>query len=206
MAESPSGYFPDYLLAWSPPKYRRGYRTEIKRARTGRQVRREVGLPQRYWSADIFPLPEDDRYVVENFLHTKKGTYGAFYFFSSAPEKISSFSAGTVTAATSIVVPWKGPWWLLSDGRTPTYEASTIISITVGGTPAVSPTSTPNIGSGGEDRYNWTGSMTGEVIVTARHVRLRLVAHNATDDININFMGGVADAQALFPIAIEELI
>ena len=200
MPESPSGYFPDYKIQ-PVPNYRKGYKVETQRALSGRRQSRVVGLPQRFLSMATVPLPQADRKVISDFLDSKQGSFAAFYLFHPVPEDVASFAAGSVTAATSITLPWKGPWWV---GQTP--MAATFVSATVGGAAPTSPVLTPNIGSGGEDRLSWTGAMTGAVLITATLVRLRLQVQNGSDDIDQNFDPLAADAFAIFPVSFLELI
>jgi hypothetical protein len=48
--------------------------------------------------------------------------------------------------------------------------------------------------------------MTGAVVTSAHLVRLRVVGHNDMDDISEGFDPQAADALAIFPLRLEELI
>jgi hypothetical protein len=183
------------------PSYVKAYATEIQRARSGREQRRTVGLPQRTLSFDTIPLEQADRRAVFDFLASKSGSLSAFYLFNPIPESITSYAAGTVSSATSFTLPWKGPWWV---NQTPV--AATISAMTINGD-AVTPTSvTPNVGSGGEDSVAWSGSKSGAVVITATLVRHRIQVRNYSDDITQDFLVGAADAHAIFPLRFLELI
>lgn len=200
MAEAPSGYFPDYK--WQPvPKLATRRTEEIETALSGREQRRLQGDPRLVLAGVTEILEPEDRRIVKAFLDSKDGRMDAFYLWHPVPESIVTYEAGTVAAATSLVVPWKGPWW---EGDTPI--AATVTAVTVDGDPAVDFAAEPDIGTGGEDRISWTGAMSGAVLVTAQLVRLRLVVRNDLEAIEEDFEKGTGDVAAAIPLRFIQLI
>lgn len=201
MAETPTGYLPDYRLDGSLLTLRKHHKTLIEEAISGRENRLVLGLPRRAWGYKTKSLDQDERKVIEDFLNARQGQYGAFYFFDQAPQTLAAYNAGTTSGSVeTFTLPLKGPWYL---GETP--AAATYTAVTVGGV-AVTVTATPNIGTGGEDRISWTGAQSGAVLITASMVRLRIVARSATDDVDVGFIPGLAELRSQFPILITELI
>lgn len=201
MAESPSTYFPDYRAQFGYQSQRQ-YVTEILTARSGREQRRKANTnPRRLIAYNTIPLVQAARRAIADFLHARSGDFEPFYLFVPVPEDVSSLSVGTVSSATSLTLPLKGPWWI---NETPVE--STLVSVTVGGGAVTDPMITPNIGTGGEDRLSWTGSASGAVVLTATSVRLRLTVRSAVPDVMQAFMPRVSDVYAVFPLRFMELV
>lgn len=201
MAETPSGYFPDYFISFDV-QHLADHVTEIISARNGREQRRPLypvaGL--RRFSGSMELLDQASRKEVWDFLQLQRGRLSSFYYFIHIPEQIASFDIGTVSGATSIVAPFKGIWF---KGKTPV--ASTLSTILVGGVAPTSPVVTPNIGPGGEDRISWTGLMSGAVVVSGK-VRQRIVVRADRDTIQQAFRQNAADVLPIFSISLKEVL
>jgi hypothetical protein len=108
MPEVPVGYFPDVRVQWTP-EMSDEFETEIERARSGREQRRAVGPTNGLmrWGASSTPLKYADREIVRAFLKARRGRLTPFYFFNPIPERFTDVSAGSVTAATRLILPFK---------------------------------------------------------------------------------------------------
>ena len=201
MAESPSGLFPDYRLAWAQPiAGLDDFLTEILTARSGREQRRRARDARRRWAAETTMLSAADRKILRDFLTSHSGRYQAFYFWNPIPENLAAYACGSVAASATFTVPVKGVWW-----RGETAVAATYSAVYVGGV-SKDFTVTPNIGANGEDRITFTaGAQTGAVTVDATEARVRVTSRYDLDSIRAMFppTGG---ALASFPVVVQELI
>ena len=200
MPETPVGYLPDYRLDGGPLKFGKRRRVLVETAVSGREQRLLQGLPRRFWGYRTRQLTQDERQVLEAFLDSRYGEFGAFYFIDQAPQSLVAFNAGTAASGTSFVTPIKGFWYL---GETPV--AATYSGVTIGGA-AKTVTATPNIGTGGEDRISWTGTAGGTVILNATFARVRVVARNASESLDVEYVPNIVDLLSKFPILITELV
>lgn len=108
------GYFPDVPVDFSPVPVT-NYATEIEEMVNGVSQRRAMGTPngQRAWKATTaaptqsFTKALKMRYVIEQFLKSRKGAAQAFYFFAPDPEYAFDVAMGSVGAETSIILPWR---------------------------------------------------------------------------------------------------
>jgi len=114
MPETTYGYFPDVPVNFSPVPVR-NFTTEIEVAVNALEQRREMGPAdgQRMWRATTF-APDGDfvrslkmRYVLDRFLKGRKGQARAFYYFAPDPEYAFDAALGSVTAQSSIIIPWR---------------------------------------------------------------------------------------------------
>lgn len=108
MPETPISYFPDVKIQWTP-EVADEFETEIELARSKREQRRAVGPTNGLmrWGASSAPLKYADREIVRAFLRARRGRKESFYFFSPIPEKFTDVSAGSVTAQSRIILPFK---------------------------------------------------------------------------------------------------
>lgn len=199
MAESPSGVFPDYRLAFDVSGFD-DYRTELLTARSGREQRRAFGSRRRRWTASSHVLTVAQRKVLLDFFVSKQGRYGAFYFWNPIPENLSGYACGTVSGSATFDIPVKGLWW-----KDETAVAASVSAVYVGGVSKAF-TIAPNMGSNGEDRVTFNaGAQTGAVTVDASNARVRVTARFLEDTLREAFRAG-SFQHAIFPIGIQELI
>lgn len=208
MSENPTTYFPDVLVQWGMQFVKR-HRTELIEYRSGREQRRAVfgATGFEVYSAKSDVLKQAIRALVYNHLDSMRGRYGAFYFWRPDPANYTNYAVGTVTAQSSIIVPFKGLWWAYGmNGVGMTAVAGSYSNVQVGGV-STTFTVTANIGTGGEDRINFTGgSQTGAVTVTGTSLRKRLTARYDMDEIPQTFLQDTVDVRAIFDIVIKELL
>jgi hypothetical protein len=203
LSETPIGYFPDFTLQWGAKRVRRR-KTEIITYRGGSEQRRRQWLQ----SFDLFYAKTDalrapDWATLETFNDTCEGSLQAFYYFRPDTKQFSNVLIGSVAAATGIVAPFKGQWFL---GQTPIAGTYTqvLIGATLGTATPASFTTTPNIGAGGEDRLNFASS-SGNVWVSGTWLRKRIVARFLEDDLNEEFMEEFNSLRSIADIVIKEL-
>jgi hypothetical protein len=203
MVEVPIGLFPDVILQWGTKRVRRR-RNEIIEYRGGSEQRR------RQWPGplDLFYAKSDalraaDWKVLEDFNDLCEGSLQAFYYWRPDGKAFANYLVGSVAAATSIIVPFKGQWFINQAPFAATYTGCKI-GATLGTAVAVAFTATPNIGANGEDRLNFASS-TGNVYVTCSYARLRIVARNAGDDLNEEYMEEINSLRSMADIVIKQL-
>lgn len=190
MAESPVGYFPDLQVQWDARVYGI-HKTEVEEARNGREQRRALYDAQGYWryEATSIALSVADRQVLADFLKTKRGRLGAFYFFRPDPAKFVGVSIGSVSSQTTIVAPFK---------------SATFSTVYVAG---LSKTFTiqSGVGPGGEDQITFTGgAQTGAVTADINPGRQRIVCRFDSDEIE-NFFFESAGVFAYYKLALKEV-
>jgi hypothetical protein len=188
MAEIPSGYFPDLSVQWDI-EIEDEFATQVLTTLGGREQRRTVGDPEGFlvWRASSSLLTNAQLQTVRAFFRSKRGRYGAFYFFDPSPTSVSAYPIGSVAASSTFLVPGK---------------ATAFSQVTVGGSP-VSFTINVGAGPGGEDVINFGTSRTGAVAVTGTW-RQRFVCRFLNDSLPRNY-AAVADVRSVVAIGIKEV-
>jgi hypothetical protein len=199
MTEVASGYFPDYDVQWDV-KVGRRYKTQITEAANGSEQRRRMfpapasrgtGIKGGYGfvtaSSDAFNPTE--REAVASFLDSLEGSFRAFYWFRKDRDNFTNYEVGSVAAQSSIVIPFK--------------DAS-VTSVTVANVSKAF-TVTSGVGTGGEDRINFTaGIQTGVVRVTLRG-RERWLVRCANDEVIEGFVANVVSDNVVVQLAFNQV-
>jgi hypothetical protein len=209
MAENPITCFPDFFVQYDAQPF--AYHvTEVQTAPTGREERRarlrSAGLRRWTFSSDL--LNEANRALLRNFFNSQRGMLGAFYFWNPFPETLASFALGTGSGVTSVVVPIRGAWFGGAGGVSVagSPKAATYANFTANGVGIVPASITPNIGTYGEDRANFSGAQSGPFVATVSGARERVVCRFDMDSMGGKFHGPTAQAMLEFPITIKELV
>lgn len=201
MAESPSTYFPDFRVQWGLRRTLR-FLTEQLEYPSGRKVRRQVypAGGYRHLATKSQWLIPADRQVLYDFFLARKGMLEAFWFFMPAPVTLVDYACGTVSGASTFIVPLKGPWY-----RGETAVAGTYTTVKVAGVSKAF-TVTANIGAGGEDRITFTGgAQTGAVTVTGSLLRERITCQFEMDELSEEFLESYGPVNSAFDVQIGEL-
>lgn len=203
ITEVPVGLFPDVIVQWGTKRVRRR-KNEILEYRGGSEQRRRQWLaPLDLFYAKSDALRAADWKILEDFNDLCEGSLQAFYYWRPDGKAYADYLVGSVAAQTNIVVPFKGQWFAGQPPFAATYTGLKI-GATLGTAVATAFTSTPNIGTRGEDRLNFASS-TGNVYVTCSYARLRIIARNLGDDFNEEFMEEINSLRSIADIVIKQL-
>jgi hypothetical protein len=126
--------------------------TDVEIAYSGREVRR-ARFPlggYRTYEATTAPLTQADAQSLRDFIRARQGRFDQFLFYPPDLEAYSDEAAGTVSSASTFIIPFKG---------------CILTGVKVGGVTKTF-TITPGAGTYGEDQINFSGSQSGAVTIT----------------------------------------
>jgi hypothetical protein len=199
MTEISAGYFPDYDVKWDY-NIRRRYKTKMKESVAGTLQRRRMfpasgsrGTGHKGGYAFISTTSHnfniDQRHAVANFLDSMDGAFKAFYLFRRDRDQFTNYEIGSVAAQSSIIAPAKE----LDLSSVTVNDVSKTFSTTTG------------IGTGLEDRINFTaGSQTGVVRITGRF-RERLLVIAINDEVVEAFIANVMNDNIVFTLEFRQV-
>jgi hypothetical protein len=199
MPETPFGYFPDYDVKWDY-KIGQRYKTQIEETINGIEQRRilfpeaaDYGTGHKggytICTTTSHDFTIEQRKVIADFLDAAGGSFRAFYLFRKDRDDFVNYDCGTVTNQSSYIIPFKD---------------STVTSVTVANVSKAF-TVTSNIGTGGEDRVNFTaGLQTGVVRVTLRG-RERIIVRSLNDDVIAAFVSDRVAQLAVYTLAFRQV-
>lgn len=198
--EVSSGYFPVVGVKWDY-KISRRRKTPIKTSKTGKEQRKrmfpakdEAGTGHKggygYLEFTTEELSIDDRYTISDFIDLMEGNFKSFYLFRSDKDKFVNFYVNTIVAQPNIIIPFK---------------TSTITSVTVNDASKTF-TVTSSIGTGGEDRVNFTaGNQSGAVRINLTGYQRLHVRFDMDDEEIQTLREGIATTQWNMPIRVKEV-
>lgn len=193
MAETPSGYLPDFKVQWDLAVMH-AHATEMLVSRSGREQRRAMFPTTGYrrWTALSDALSQADRKTLLDFFQAKRGKLTAFNFWRPDPANFTSYSLGTVSAATTLYIPFK--------------NSASVSNVTVAGV-SQAVTLQNAVGPNGEDQITFTaGAQSGAVVGDVTGGRERVVTRFDVDELVQGFVPNVAEIRSVFQIAIKEVL
>lgn len=199
MAEVSAGYFPDYDVKWDY-SIRRKYKTKIKESVAGTLQRRRMfpatgsrGTGHKGGYAFISTTSHNfnptQRQAVADFLDSMDGAFKAFYLFRRDRDSFTNYEIGSVTSQSSIIAPAKEL----------VLSSVTVNNVSKGFT------ITSGVGTGLEDRINFTaGVQTGVVRITGKF-RERLLVIAINDEIVESFVANVMNDNTVFALEFRQV-
>lgn len=199
--ETSQGYFPDTIGVDWDYTVRRKRRVRIKESKTGLEQRKNF-FPLRftdgtghkggylYLEGSTQFLSVDNRFIISDFIDQMEGNLKAFWIFRKDLDYFSNYDIGDVAGASTYLIPGK----------------ETIITVVTVNDVGKTFTITPNIGTGGEDRINFSaGAQTGRVRISGKLRERVLVRFDFGEDEIQTLIADTMHSNWRIPLAVKQL-
>lgn len=192
MAETSQGNFPDNIaLQFETFTASRLEQTDQETAYSGREVRRaRFALGGfRAFKAQTAPLTQADAQLLRDFMKARRGKSQAFQVYQPDKELYAAEPAGSVAAATTIIIPFK------SGTYTAVYVAGVSKAFTV----------SSGVGGYLEDQINFTGGAQTGAVTFDGTARAKLLVRSDLDNYEHALMA-TTDYRTIWTLSLKEVI